>query len=247
VKAVHGDLTLPDGTRILGFPPGHETGNTGWPAWITGRTAPVAGPDGKLGFGQDAPNGHRFVEAFFRYMAFEPDDPSYDWRTFDLARDWTKLAEITRILSPVDPDLSGLGQRGAKLLLYHGWADPALSAYGTIDYYNKVVRAAGGKDKADRFVRLFLVPGMHHCSGGPGPNTFGSLTALEQWVEKGLPPKQLLASHATDGKVDRTRPLCPEPLVARYAGTGSVDQAESFRCEVPAEADRSRTTSQSRR
>ena len=92
---------------------------------------------------------------------------------------------------------------------------------------------AGGPQKADAFVKLFMVPGMHHCGGGPGPNTFDMLTPLENWVEHGAAPAQVVASHAANGVVDRTRPLCPHPQVARYVGSGSVDAAENFRCEPP--------------
>jgi feruloyl esterase len=242
VKAIYASSTTPDGRTIHGFPVGHEGGNTGWPLWISGRTAPTARTDGKMAFDAESstnsPTGYRFVDGFFRYMAFEKDDPSYDWHTFDLARDLPKIKTISEILSPTNPDLSAFEKSGGKLLLYHGWADPAISAYGTLDYYNQVVAKAGGKEQADRFARLFLVPGMHHCRGGPGPDRFDSLTALEQWVEKGMAPTRLIATKSTDGKVERTRPLCPEPEVARYVGSGSIDDAANFRCESPRTAMR---------
>jgi feruloyl esterase len=233
VKQIHAESKTPQGERLYGFPVGHEAGATGWPLWITGKVAPTQQPDGTLNFGAESPTGYRFADAFMRYMAFEQDDPGYDWRHFDMSHDLPKIRTIAEILSPTSPDLKKLQQHGSKLLLYHGWSDPAISAYGTIDYYDKVVKTAGGKQPADDFVRLFLVPGMHHCAGGPGPNSFDTLTALEQWVEKGTPPQRIVASHSTDGKVDRTRPLCPEPQVARYVGTGSIDAAESFKCDVP--------------
>jgi feruloyl esterase len=236
VKAIYANTKTADGRIIHGFPIGHENGTTGWPQWISGRTAPIARADGKLGFdtasGSQSPTGYRFADGFFRYMAFEKDDPDYDWYQFDLTRDLPKIKTIAEILSPTNPDLSAFNQHGGKLILYHGWADPAISAYGTIDYYEQVIAKAGGKPKADAFVRLFLAPGMHHCRGGPGPNVFDSLTALEQWVEKGMAPTRLVASHMTDGNVDRTRPLCPEPQVARYIGSGSIDEAANFRCEA---------------
>ena len=97
----------------------------------------------------------------------------------------------------------------------------------------------GGYDKTRDFFRLFMAPGMGHCAGGPGPNQFDALTALEQWVEKGVAPDTLIASHSTDGKVDRTRPLCPYPQVARYKGTGSIDEAANFTCAAPAAPRRS--------
>jgi feruloyl esterase len=95
-----------------------------------------------------------------------------------------------------------------------------------------MTKAVGGQQEADSFSRLYLVPGMHHCSGGPGPNQFDMLTELENWIEKGKAPSAVVASHASDGKVDRTRPLCPHPLVAKYSGSGSIDEAASFKCEA---------------
>jgi feruloyl esterase len=225
---------MPNGQVLRGYPYGHESGSTGWPQWITGLKTPAPQANGQLSFGDDAPVGYRFADGFFRYMAFEKDDPNYDWvHQFDFGRDLPKTKTISQILSPLDTNLAKLDRHGAKLLLYHGWSDPAISAFGSIDYYNAVVEKAGGKTKADGFVRLFLVPGMHHCAGGPGPNSFDSLTALEQWAEQGKAPEKLIASHSTDGKVDRTRPLCPEPQVAQYTGSGSVDDAANFRCAVP--------------
>lgn len=170
-----------------------------------------------------------YADGFFRYLAFEKDDPEYDWRkSFELARDLPKIETVARIISPTDPDLSAFRKSGGKLLLYHGWADPAITAYGTIDYYDDVVAKSGGRKRADEFVRLFLAPGMHHCAGGPGPNAFDSLSAIERWVENGAAPERIVASHSSGDKVDRTRPLCPEPQVARYVGSGSIDSAENF-------------------
>ena len=88
----------------------------------------------------------------------------------------------------------------------------------------------GGKE-TDDFARLFMAPGMLHCGGGVGPNTFDAVTALEQWVEHGKKPAELIASHAANGVVDRTRPLCPYPQVAAYKGSGSIDEAASFVCK----------------
>ena len=232
VKMIYTEAKTPKGERIFGFPVGHEAGNSGWPLWITGRSPAVQQADGSMGFDKEAPTGYRFADGFFRYMAFETDDPSYDWRQrFDMSRDLPKIATIAEILSPTNSDLSKFRESGGKLLLYHGWADPAISAYGTVAYYDDVVKKAGGKQKSDNFVRLFLAPGMHHCRGGPGPDDFDTLTALERWVEKGEAPAKLVASKSIDGKVVRTRPLCPEPQLARYVGKGSIDDAANFRCE----------------
>jgi feruloyl esterase len=235
IKMIYADTRLPNGERLPGMPIGHESGRTGWPLWISGSELPAKQADGSIWFSEDtAPTGFRFADGFFRYMAFEQDDPTYDWRHFDVQRDLPKIETIAKILSPTDSNLNQYGKSGKKLLIYHGWSDPAISAYGTVNYYNNVVSTAGGKQKADGFIRLFLAPGMHHCRGGPGPDTFDTLSAMEQWVEKGVAPDKLIASHSTNGKVDRTRPLCPEPQVAKYIGTGSIDAAENFRCEAPA-------------
>ena len=100
-----------------------------------------------------------------------------------------------------------------------------------VNYYEQAV-AKNGPDTPE-FFRLFMAPGMAHCGGGDGPNTFDMLTPLEQWVEKGQAPAEIIASHSAAGKVDRTRPLCPYPQVAKYKGTGSTDEASNFGCHAP--------------
>jgi hypothetical protein len=180
------------------------------------------------------PLGFSFQNGYLQYLAFESSDGAFDWRTFNVDRDGPKLQPFMDVFSPTSTDLSKLRARGAKLILYHGWADPALSAFGTISYYEDVVKKAGGRTESDKFVELFMAPGMHHCMGnGPGPNRFDMLNALDAWVDKGVAPTRVAASHATQGVVDRTRPLCPYPQVARYKGTGSIDAAEKFECASP--------------
>lgn len=233
VKMIYSDVRLPDGQVLRGYPPGHENGNSGWAQWISGRALPTKDKEGRYVFtGEGTPAGFRFANGFFKYMVF--DDADYDWYKFDVNRDLEKAAIITPILSPSDANLNALGKSGKKVLLYHGWADPGITAYGSLDYYNKVVANAGSKEKADGFIRFFLAPGMHHCAGGPGPNSFDSLTAMEEWVEKGKAPEKLVATLTVDKKVVRSRPLCPEPQVAKYIGSGSIDDAANFKCEVPA-------------
>ena len=120
-------------------------------------------------------------------------------------------------------------RRGGKLLLYHGWADQNFSAQSTIDYHRKVVEAIGSAPHTADWLRL-LAPGMGHCGGGEGLNTFDMVSALERWVENNQPPALVVASQSTNGKLGRTRPLCPYPQVAKYNGTGSLDEAANFRC-----------------
>jgi feruloyl esterase len=137
-------------------------------------------------------------------------------------------------LDATDPNLKAFFARGGKLLHYHGWADPALSPLNSVNYYKSVLDRIGNASKVRDSYRLFMVPGMVHCRnpGSEGPNNFDMISAIEQWVEKGKAPDQIIASHRTDGKVDRTRPLCPYPQVATYKGTGSTDDAANFSCSV---------------
>jgi len=157
-------------------------------------------------------------------------EPPFTAATFDPDRDIPWLDEkIGPVLSSADPDLSKFAERGGKLILYHGWNDALLSPYNTVGYY-KSVRAEMGRKATDKFARLFMAPGMEHCAGGPGPDSFDTVAALEAWVEKGEAPETIAAAHLTNGKVDRTRPLCAYPKVAKYKGSGSTDDAANFVC-----------------
>lgn len=119
------------------------------------------------------------------------------------------------------------------MLLYQGWSDALNAPQSTINYYNNV-RKLMGDAAISNSVRLFMAPGMAHCGYGEGPNTFDGVGVLAQWVEQAKVPDQIIASHELpDGSVDRTRPLCPYPRVARYSGTGSIDDATNFVCKVP--------------
>jgi Tannase and feruloyl esterase len=167
----------------------------------------------------------------FKYVVFQ--DPDWDWRTLNLDSDASKGEEMEKgIINATDPNIKTFLAHG-KLLEYHGWADQNVPPLFSVEYYKRVLDTLGGEAKVKDSYRLFMVPGMWHCSGGDGPNTFDTLSALEQWVESNKAPDQIVASHSTDGKVDRTRPLCPYPQVAKYKGTGSIDEAANFTCKMP--------------
>jgi feruloyl esterase len=168
----------------------------------------------------------------FRYMVF--DDPKWDWRTFDVDRDMAKADQkLHGLLTAIDPkSISPFFKRGGKLLTYQGWSDQDISPLASVNFYKSMPDAVGDATVSSS-MRLFMVPGMGHCGGGEGPNTFDMMVPLEQWVEKGQAPARVVASHSTNGRIDRTRPLCPYPQVARYTGTGSIDEAANFTCQLP--------------
>lgn len=206
----------------------------------TGEQIFTGFPRGSEGFGDAAIQSWRqYITAprepsrigVFRYFLFH--DENWKLGSLDYDRDLAFAEERIPHLAAVNRDLTPFKKRGGKLIMYAGWMDPVVPPQDNAAYYEAVARTMGGYDRTKDFFRLFVAPGMGHCSGGPGPNTFDALTALEQWVEKGVAPDTLLATHSTGGKADRTRPLCPYPQVARYKGSGSIDEAASFSCAAP--------------
>jgi feruloyl esterase len=206
-----------------GFVPG---GESGWPLWFSGARP-----------GQ----GLQYLFATSGHANIIFQQPDWDYRAYDLDRD-LRIADQAagQQLNATDPDLRAFRNRGGKLIIWHGWSDAALAPASTIDYHESVVAKMGRKN-ADSFLRVYLAPGLAHCEGGPGANTFGRpmMAALEGWVENSAAPDRIVATkYKTDGNpasgVVRTRPLCPYPQVARYRGSGSTDEAGSFVCAAPA-------------
>ena len=214
-----------------GYLPGAEEGPGGWATWITG---PEPGKSLLFAFGT----------GYFSNMVYKKADWNYRNTKVD---DGLKSAEAktAKILNATDPDLAPFKARGGKLVLYHGWNDAAISALNTINYYNAVESKMGQAD-TDAFSRLYMVPGLQHCGGGPGANSFGQLgegakdpqhnmeVALEQWVEKGTAPLDIVATKFVDDDPSKgvkfTRPLCPYPQMAKFKGTGDPNDATNFVC-----------------
>ena len=226
----------PDSSGHIVFPgylPGAEEGQGGWGLWITGP-APAKSLMAAFGHG------------FFSDFVYEK--PDWDVKTFNVDTGLKAATEKTaEALNATNADLKPFKARGGKLIIYHGWNDPAISALNTVDYYQSVITAMGQKD-ADSFVRLYMAPGVQHCEGGPGPDAFGQVgelnfddpthsvdASLEKWVEKGKAPGMIIASKYEGhdrSQAKMTRPLCPYPQAAKYEGTGDTNDAGSFVCEV---------------
>jgi feruloyl esterase len=217
--------------------PGFSMGDeTSWGPWIVGQD-----PGGAM--------GSQFVLNYFRYIV--TGDPKWNVLTADMDRTLRQAKEKSAAdLDATNPDLGPFAARGGKLILYHGWNDPAISPWNTIAYFNEVQKTVGA-EKAASFTRLYMIPGMEHCLGGPGPSTFGQFglstakgptnglfDSLEDWVEKGSPADDVVATKYAPGpdgaiKPVITRPLCPYPAVAKYKGSGDTTDATNFTCEKP--------------
>jgi feruloyl esterase len=167
----------------------------------------------------------------FRYAVYQ--NPDWDWRSFSLDRDAAKAHAVDKDVDEMDPHLAAFVKHGGKLLLYHGWADQQVAPGSSIDFYQQAVSLGGVQANTQNWIRLFMAPGMGHCSGGEGPDTFDKINVLESWVEQGKAPEQIVASHRAGGHVDRTRPLCAYPKAAQYRGSGSIDEAANFTCAMP--------------
>jgi feruloyl esterase len=191
------------------FPGWTRGSERGWATYLTGPREPV-----RVGF--------------FRHLAFH--DPAWSPKTFDWDKDVAFVESQVPYLSAVSLDYTAFRNRGAKLLMYTGLADPVVPSEDPRSHYDGVVAQAEGVAQAQEFFRYFEAPGMAHCRGGDAPDAFDTQAAIEAWVERGVAPTRIVATQGTSGKTRRTRPLCPYPQVATYRGAGSPDDEASFVC-----------------
>jgi feruloyl esterase len=238
VRAIYsGAASLNDGKQLYpGYTPSDPGGPDGWARWLTGASAPqpkAAEPWPPAG----APAQWSFQDQFMKYFVF--DSAGYNALSFD-PKDASQVAKLTAAAGmdgadAANPDLSQFFGAGGKLLMYHGWSDPAASPLATVKYYGDVAARLHLTVKAlQNYARLFMVPGMHHCGGGPGPNVFDPLTPLVSWVEQGAAPDSLLAVHfdkndPSSKKITRSMPLCAYPATATFTA-GNVNDEGAWVC-----------------
>jgi feruloyl esterase len=220
--------------RQPGYYPPFERGGEadGWPGSISPEPPPAPQTDSHAKIGLP----------FFEYFVF--DDPTWDFRTFDWnsgpAYVENKMVvpgqTLATVLNSIDPNLGGFRQRSGRLIQYHGFSDPEVPPMTSINYFDSVANFPGESlQRTQESYRLFMVPGMNHCSGGPGANVFDMLTPLVDWVEQDIAPDSVLATHYVNNDptqgVAFTRPLCSYPKEAVYKGSGNINDAVNFICK----------------
>jgi hypothetical protein len=191
--------------------------------------------------------------SYLKYLAFPKSPPaSFSYKDWQFtAEGFERLRPLGEVYNATNPNLEEFRDRGGKLILYHGWADPAIPPQGTITYYQAVQDTLGSLADVQSFARLFMLPGVYHCKGGTGPSRVDWLTPIVAWVEQNNSPTKIIASQTandsasggfsnpTEGATNnnptivRTRPIFPYPMQAKYNGQGSIDDAVNFVAEMP--------------
>ena len=238
VKTVYEGPKDAQGNQMFsGFAFGGETSTGGWPRWLTGGLKFQSDLDefqGGIDVGDTvapvAPSAHfAFGNGVMKYFVYNDPDWTYKNYNFDTFYEDTK--RVGETLNATNPDLSAYRKRGGKLLIFTGWSDAAITPLGTIAYYEDVL--AHDKNAADD-TRLFMMPGIEHCFGGPGPSFTNYLDEIDKWVETGKAPDQT-AAYWLDEKLQLSgsRLICAYPKIAKYDGKGDPRDVSSFSCVNP--------------
>jgi feruloyl esterase len=217
VRKIHDGATDASGARLEPFVSREWGSELNWSLFVP---ATDAGPSGSI----------NFVMPFLRYLDyFNGSNASAAFGDLKFTIDaFLKTVPTSKYLAATDPDLHPFERRGGKLLLWHGLEDQHISPRSSIEYYT-AMKNVMGSERVDAFAKLYLFPGVAHCGGGEGPNTFDILTPLMSWTETGAKPGKIVASIVdSTGQTTRTRPVFPYPAVARYTGSGSTDDASNF-------------------
>lgn len=222
IRAVYDGPRNQDGKLYPGFPLGGEAEAAVWQNVVTGPNPSLMEafrePSAQYSFGTQGA----------KHVIFE--DPEWDYRGYDFSTFEHDSARLASVADALDAGLDGFKKAGGKLIVWHGWTDLNISAYTSIDYFEEAEQLDASI--RDHF-RLFLMPGVFHCGGGPGPDRVDWLTTIEDWVEKDQAPKQPTAYRVADGKIDMARPLCVYPEQAVYTGSGNGKEVGHFKCRVP--------------
>jgi feruloyl esterase len=221
IEAVYKGPVSGEDPFFFGFNYGGENDEGGWDSWVVESTRQRLRdiPNAQYGFGTE----------FYKYFVF--GDPNWDYKNYDFSTWQEDTADISRVVDATETDLSEFRNRGGKIIYWTGWSDLALTPLGTIDYYEQL--EAGDPTVRD-YAKLYMLPGVLHCAGGPGPDKVDWVEAIQAWVEEGRAPERLLASKRDSaGTVTLTRPVCPYPQEAVYDGVGDPSLQSSFRCGRP--------------
>ena len=220
IKSIYDGPTSNGESIYAGFPLGDEFEAGGWDTWVTGSEATRDRGASTLHYA--------FGTEFYKYLVF--DDADWDFASYDFSTWKDDVMAISGVVDATDTDLTAFNTSGGKMVLWTGWSDPAITALGTVDYYE----AVEADDASVRdYARLYMLPGVLHCGGGPGPSQVDWLDTIRVWVEEGRAPEQLVAHKVVDTEIVMTRPVCPYPQVAAYDGQGDPNDAGSFSCQMP--------------
>jgi feruloyl esterase len=217
IKTIYAGVTVEDRKVYPGFPLGGENRGEGWNSWIVGPEPSLKSlgfPSLQFGFGTE----------MFKYLVY--NDPEWDYSTYNYENFWKDTEYAASYLNATNPDYSAFKNSGGKILFTHGWEDPALSALATIDHFENIL---GIHPDADAFTKLYLLPGVLHCDGGPGPSDVDWLTIIRNWVENGEAPGRIIANKVVNDKVVLSRPVFPYPRKAVYDGQGDPNLESSFK------------------
>jgi len=220
IKSVY-DGIINEGKMIYpGFPFGGENEPGGWFEWIVGpnqSTMQLNFPSLQFGFGTE----------MLKYLVFQ--DPDFDYSSYDFSNYLDVTQYASSYLNATSTDYSGLKNRKGKMIIYHGWNDPALSALSTIEHYDN---AKNADKEIEDYIRLYLLPGVLHCGGGPGPHEVDWLELVREWVENDKAPERVILSKSVDGKKIMTRPVFPYPQKAVYDGKGNPNKESNFKSTI---------------